>query len=137
MLERKHKRKILSRIPYIFAGLLLITIFLILVSAASYLASSRLKVLSPLAKSLENQGNKRSTLEDQLYKNNIQYSKVEVASDSSYLVFLKDDGVVQVSNNKSLDGQITSLQLILGRLTIEGRKFKKLDLRFNQPIIVF
>lgn len=136
MLQRKHKRKILSRVPYIFFGLLLITIFLSLVSAASYLVSSKVKILNPLAQNIP-QGNKKGTLEDELYKNNIQYSKVDIATDSSYLVFLKDDGTVLMSNEKNLGDQITSLQLILGRLTIEGRKFKKLDLRFNQPIIVF
>lgn len=136
MLQRKHKRKILSKIPYIFSGLLLITVFLSLVSAASYLVSSRMKILNPLAMNLP-QGNKKGTLEDELYKKNIQYFKVEIATDSSYLIFLKDDGIVLVSNEKDLSDQITSLQLILGRLTIEGRKFKKLDLRFNQPIIAF
>ncbi len=135
-MHRKHKRKILSKIPYIFFGLLLITIFLSLVSAVSYLASSKVKILNPLSQNIP-QGNKKGTLENELYKNNIQYSRVDVATDSSYIVFLKDDGTVLISNEKNLSDQITSLQVILSRLTIEGRKFKKLDLRFNQPIIVF
>jgi hypothetical protein len=134
MLERKHKRKFLSKIPYIFFGLLLVTIFLIFVSVVSYILSSKVRVLSPIATSSTY---KNGSLEGELQKNNIQFSKIEVATDSSYLIFLKDDGLVQMSKDKSFSDQITSLQLISSRLTIEGRKFKRLDLRFNEPIIVF
>ncbi len=135
MLKRKHKRKFLSRIPYAFFLLLLVTIFLTFVSVLSYILSSKVKIINPIAKSQVRY--KTGSLEEELSKNSIQFSKIEVATDSSYLVFLKDDGVVEISKDKNFSDQITSLQLISSRLTIEGRKFKRLDLRFNEPIIVF
>ena len=94
---------------------------------------SKDQYVSPLAKKLTTQGN----LEQQLSKFNIPYDEIKIASDSSYLIVLKDGGKVNLSNTKNIQSQISSLQLILSRLTIEGKRFKNLDLRFDKPIIVF
>ena len=65
----------------------------------------------------------------------IDYQAV-VASGSSYLVTLKDGGQVLLSPQKDISVQISSLQFILSRLTMEGKLFSQLDLRFDKPIIV-
>lgn len=78
-----------------------------------------------------------SNLEDLLRKSGINYSLISSSSDLSYLVKLETGEEVIFSSKKDLNSQVASLQLILSRLKIEGRSFKRLDLRFDQPVIIF
>jgi len=78
-----------------------------------------------------------SDLELILKNKNIQYQKILSGNDLSFFVTLKDGGLVIFSLKKGLSEQMSSLQLILSRLTIEGKRLKKLDFRFDKPIIEF
>ncbi len=73
-------------------------------------------------------------------KNLLSKTKIEIssvsASDSGFLVELRQGGRVIFSGNKPLSSQVSSLQLILSRLTIEGKGIVTLDLRFDRPILV-
>ena len=69
-----------------------------------------------------------------LSKNKIEFESV-VASGSSYVVQLKSGGDVTFSSEKDTLKQISSLQFILSRLTMEGKLFSRLDLRFDKPVI--
>ncbi|OGH23465.1 MAG: hypothetical protein A2629_00260 [Candidatus Levybacteria bacterium RIFCSPHIGHO2_01_FULL_41_15] len=89
-------------------------------------------LISPLAKD-QISGNK--SIEEILRKENIPYSSVSVASDSSYLVDLRDGGQAIISKKKDIQEQINSLQLMLNRLTIEGKRIKTVDFRFDRPIL--
>lgn len=54
------------------------------------------------------------------------------------LVFnLIDDKVMIFSNDKDKEVQDYQLELIIRQFKIEGKDFKKIDLRFNKPIISF
>ena len=128
----KQKRKFFNGLPILFLIFLVFSfsVFLLFYFLPRLVNNS---FISPLAKYKTYKSN---SIEEILSKNNILFDKVQVATDSSYIVFLKDDGQVSVSA-KNLSSQISSLQLILQRLTIEGKKFKRLDLRFDKPIIEF
>lgn len=80
------------------------------------------------------------TFQDKLIKRlqsaNISFSTLSASSDGS-LIIDKDEAEIVFDPTADLDRQVTSLQLILTRLTIEGRRFTRLDLRFDNPIIVF
>jgi D-arabinose 1-dehydrogenase-like Zn-dependent alcohol dehydrogenase len=80
--------------------------------------------------------NKLATLKKQLDKEGIGYAKIEKAEDESYIVELKQGGTVTFSSQKDISAQIASLQLILSHLTMEGKLFSRLDLRFEKPVIV-
>ena len=71
-----------------------------------------------------------------LDKKNISYESVEKL-DGYYLVKIIDGGEVLISDKKDLTEQASSLQLIVSRLKIEGKKFKRLDFRFDRPVIKF
>lgn len=60
-----------------------------------------------------------------------------VATSAGILAHLVDGGQVFFATNKDFTLQIDSLQLILSRLTIEGKKVKKIDFRFEKPIVVY
>jgi len=68
---------------------------------------------------------------------NIYFSTIEQNNDLSYKVSIKDNGIVYISQKKDLTLQIDSLQLIINRLTIEGKRFKSLDFRFEKPVISY
>ncbi len=132
------RRGFFKKIPYIFLSLIVILI----VAAASFLGSEifisrETTFISPLAQIKTQSKSIKGELEYLLDKDNISFSKIETATDSSYLVFLKDNGQVSFASGKKLGPQVSSLQLILSRLTIEGKKFKRLDLRYELPTIEF
>lgn len=79
--------------------------------------------------------NPSKELEILLLKNKISFSSINQGLDYSYIVKFKDGEEVIFSSKKSLDPQVTSLQFVLSRLTIEGKRFVRLDLRFDKPVI--
>lgn len=76
-------------------------------------------------------------LERALAKKGVDFESIVISSDSGYIVQLKTGEEVLMSKTRSLDEQISSLQVILPRLTMEGKRFTRLDLRFDRPVIVF
>jgi hypothetical protein len=72
-----------------------------------------------------------------LQKKNIPYNSIDIIDSSLYSISLKEEGVVYISAEKDIPMQIASLQVILNRLTMEGKQFRKLDLRFSKPVITF
>jgi hypothetical protein len=70
-----------------------------------------------------------------LQKEQIEYSSIKNGN-NSFVVTLQEGGTVTFSSQKDIMTQIASLQYILSHLTMEGRQFSTLDLRFDQPVIV-
>lgn len=85
---------------------------------------------------LQLNANPRTSLSDMLSKANIKYKKIESKEDS-LTVILSDDSEVIFSSKKDFGNQVSSLQLTLSRLTIDGKKLKSLDFRFDNPVISF
>jgi len=52
------------------------------------------------------------------------------------VVFLATGEEVWFEKDKSVEKQAASLQMILSRFRMEGKKVKKIDLRFEKPIIL-
>lgn len=53
------------------------------------------------------------------------------------ILLLEDQTQVLLDKKKALDNQLAALQLIINQDKISGRKAKKIDLRFNNPIVVY
>lgn len=124
-------------------GLLLILLFLLFFSIFAslffYYWFTKTLFVSPLPdRSLDN-SNPLTTeeLKTLLQKGNIAFSEVKSSTGSSVLVKLTNGGTVLFSSKKSFKEQVSSLQPILSRLTIEGKRFKNLDLRFDKPSVVY
>ncbi len=84
--------------------------------------------------------NKESLLvkvELELERQSISFGKVTSNPDGSLTVKLKDESEIIFSSKRQVKSQITSLQLMLSRLTIEGKKLKSLDFRFDNPVVSF
>ena len=80
--------------------------------------------------------NQLDILKQQLTKQQIDYTSITKPDDSSFVIELSKGGKVTISSQKDIIAQIASLQYILSHLTMEGRQFTQLDLRFEKPVIV-
>lgn len=97
-------------------------------------------IISPISISFFNNSDDEdytSSLEKILQEKKITYTKVYKLQDSNYIIKLSDGSEVVISSQKDINKEISSLQFILSHLTMEGKEFTKLDLRFDKPVIIF
>lgn len=130
------KRKKLFLVSLIIKIILFSLLFLFLSLVVSFFFFQKQNLISPLPLGKTASEPKTANLEELLAKNNIPFSSIELASDSSFLVRLREGEEISFSPKKSITQQISSLQLVLTRLTIEGKRFKRLDFRFDKPLII-
>src|SRR3989338_301246 len=83
---------------------------------------------------LKNQ-EKTRTIEDALKKEAVPFVTVGIATNAAILIIMSEGGEVLFSQDKDLASQISSLQRVLSRFTIEGKKFELLDFRFDRPVV--
>ena len=129
-LKRKGKFFFIKIIFPVFILLILLTFLLYKLLAFPIFSKP---IISPLG---QNKPFRVSNLEVLLKKANVPFSSVTRSSDF-YIIILSGGGQVIMSSKKELAVQISSLQLMLWRLTIEGKRIKSLDFRFDKPIINF
>jgi hypothetical protein len=131
--RKERALKVLQVVVFILSLLIVLGSFGILIYYKFYPRSSIF--ISPLGKQKANL--QKSDIEKNLLKANITFNKITINSDSSFVVYLSDGSEVIFSSKKDIQSQISSLQFIRSRLTIEGKRFKSLDFRFDKPLIVF
>ena len=133
-LLKREKVKEKSRNIFLF---LLVLFFVFLAIEYIYLNFSfgKTTYINPIAK------NKTSIVlltEEKLDNAKISFVSVSDKNDGSLSIKLKEGGEVILSSKKDIQTQISSLQLILSRLTIEdGKKLKSLDFRYDSPVVSF
>lgn len=89
------------------------------------------KVLSP--RELQGVADVKKALENK----KIAFEDIKVSSSGAYVVRLRTGEDIILSHKKDLSQQLSSLQVIYSRLTMEGRSLRKLDLRYDKPVVVF
>ena len=97
-------------------------------------------IISPISISFFNNSdeeNYTSKLEKILQEKKITYASVSKLQDTNYTIKLADTSEVIISSQKDINKEMSSLQFILSRLTMEGKEFSRLDLRFDKPVIIF
>jgi hypothetical protein len=83
-----------------------------------------------------NDDEQETIIKKDLKDKSIAFTTVE-SKDSLYTIQLENGAWVTLSAKKDIIMQISSLQFVLSRLTMEGRQFRTLDLQYDKPIIVF
>ena len=144
-LSKKNNRRARNRLKKL--TVLLIPISLVVCGVCVWLIFVLLDVIhkplfiSPISAHLSSVINEEDkftpALEKRLQEKNIQYSAITKLTGADYKINLTGTGEVIISSQKDLDTEISSLQYILSRLTMEGKAFLRLDLRFEKPVIVF
>lgn len=82
------------------------------------------------------QDTEKKQIESFLKDHSIDYKDVVPMGKTTYSVRTKEGGTAYLTKNKAIPEQLSSLQRILSRLTMEGKKFSRLDLRYDKPVIV-
>lgn len=134
---KKYRRKVKVIIGKISIVLGIITLLLV---SIKFLILNNTSYISPIPKMLlsaskSGSSNLKNNIEMLLKAQNISYQSVNLEK-NAYVVTLKNDEKIFLDTKKSLDSQISSLQLLISRLTIEGKHFKTLDFRYNKPVIM-
>lgn len=92
--------------------------------------------VSPIPKQNQEQQTEHiNTLSEVLREKQILFSGVFPFDQNSYLVKLTSGEEVFFSSGRPLVEQVSSLQLILSRLTIEGKRVLRIDFRFDTPVL--
>jgi hypothetical protein len=141
MVTQKRKlrdRKQKFRKLYIVLGLMLLG------GVVAYFFSLSLflpkEFISPLSSAVTTESSYEDDEKIDLIREALKKEKIEVVSivhkNDVFIVELKNNAEVVLSAKKDVTSQISSLQFILSRLTMEGRRFSRLDLTFDKPVIV-
>ena len=138
-LPRKRRRFIRK---IIFFSSFLFALFVIAIGVAFYLLLLKFQkplFISPVPALQVAQADQGEFIDQQferaLQTKHIDYTSVK-SENGSIIVTLLDKSTVTFSSQKDIMSQIASLQYILSHLTMEGRQFSSLDLRFDQPVVV-
>ncbi|GIW61597.1 MAG: hypothetical protein KatS3mg089_0449 [Patescibacteria group bacterium] len=78
----------------------------------------------------------KKTIQTKLKEYAIPYESISIPRKSLFIIKLSDGGEVVLTSRKDLIPQLSSLQVIYSRLTMEGKKFRRLDMRYDKPIIL-
>jgi len=134
--DKKNLKKGIIKLLLVIAVL----IFAAISGYVFYLAKIRKPLyISPLAKGFSVSRVSGTDQELSILKTGLLRLHIDVdsitSSNEAYLVQLKDKSQIIFSEQKNIDSQISSLQFILTRLTMEGKGFNQLDLRFDKPVV--
>lgn len=72
-----------------------------------------------------------------LQLNLLTIDKIEVVNSRQIKVFLADGPLVIFNSQRDQQRQLDSLQFILARTKIDGKRPAKIDLRFDKPVLVY
>lgn len=78
-----------------------------------------------------------SELIKELQEINFPLQEIYVLKNRIFVIKYNVGTYILMASDQSLKNQVRSLQQIVERFTIEGIKPKKIDLRFNKPVVVF
>ncbi len=90
--------------------------------------------LNPLSK---DQTSISSIIKKGLKEKKIEYVTLETSKELNYIIKFDKDSKAIIDPKKDIGEQLSSLQLILSTLKIEGKMFKRLDFRYQKPVISF
>lgn len=135
-LRRRNIKIHWQRKKIIFIGTCTVTVILISFGAFFYFSALHKKdYVSPITfHSQPEKYDPLPNLKKLLTDQKIAFNNVTLSNDA-YIISLQNNSQVFFSRRKDLNSQISSLQYIVSRLTMEGRLFKRLDLRFDKPVI--
>lgn len=77
-------------------------------------------------------------LRKRIEEKGIELSSLEMSSKSALIIGkIKNGPKIYFSEDKDVEWQASSLQLIVSRLTIDNKKPNLIDLRFDKPIVKY
>lgn len=118
--------------------LVIVTIFFSIPTILRYVTQKG--YVSPLSAAYGPQEALGNAMTEDMVRKKLHEANISIRSidsfDDGFIVLLEGKEKVILSRKKPLGDQISSLQLISSRLTIEGKHFASLDLRFDRPVLL-
>lgn len=112
----------ISVLLYGIRHLLIITIF-----------SNSTTILTPQSSSTVG----KEDVDQVLRKSGIDYKDLVISTSSATITFQTNNSQIFLSKEKSVEEQIKTVQAILRRLSLDGKRATVVDLRYNKPIVKF
>jgi len=135
----KKERKQYAKKRILFVSLICAVVALLLGGVGFFVLSREPVFISPLP-FLHSIGiandDMRPVIEKFLKTNNISYSEINQTGGGTYEILDTPTKKIYISSEKDVMKQLSSLQRIVSRLTMEGKKYTRLDLRYDKPVIV-
>ena len=132
MFAKRRQRRSIKKVTVYFLSTILLCIFFFVIYVI--ISMNKPLFISPIG---ENTNLKIASLQKVLKNSNILFSSIAIATDLSYVIILTGGEQIDLSKDKNINEQVSSLQRILRELTIEEKAFKSIDFRFEKPVIVF
>ncbi len=139
--KRKNKKTAKKRKIKVFSGLF---VFFLVFGSGLYLYISRINkplYISPLPRSVLGSESSDYDKMHSAITNGFKALRLDIdnisQTNDGYIIVLKNKSHIILSKSRDITSQISSLQFILTRLTMEGKLFTQLDLRFDKPVIRF
>ncbi len=133
------KRKLNGWLPvFLFLVLLFLGVFGACMGGW-FLLHGQTHVQSPLAKMVlgKNTYTISTRIQSLCVSTHINCATIAVENNGTATITIDTDEQVILSLQKDLSKQFASLQLTIGHLTIEGKRFHRLDFRFDNPVISY
>ena len=135
MKKRSLKRK-LQQISFVILLVICLGVFIYFLSSLIAPVQKLMRVSSSTLIVPTVQTYSIDDFEKALAHKNIMFETISTASGSSgFIAKLKDGPRVYFSQEKDVDFQVNTLQLIIQRLTIDKRAVISVDLRYDKPIV--
>lgn len=130
----RNKKRIRTKLS---VGIFFVFLLTVLVGYVVFDVPTRLnkEIISPIPQLLYS-NNPHDIIKESLIKAQVPFETIYVASGSSYVVKQEEGQEIFLTSKKDIRTQVATLQLILSRLTIEGKSLSRLDLRYDKPIVV-
>lgn len=144
--HRRNKKRPFVILVYYMLLLVIVGLFILfLFQTRIFRLFSRMPFISPIPSTIVSvkgisffsNNDPISQIKELAKQKNIQVANIEKTSDFSYKMILTTGEEIYISSQKPFVSQISSLQLVLSRFTIEGKRIATLDLRFDKPVVVF
>ena len=136
--KQRNRKQLLLRIYIVIGVLILGGMSGFFVSQQLFFQSGYLSPLSQIIVSAVETSEESAvdTITAQFTKEEMEISSIK-KQDHLYFVLLTSGEEIVISSQKDIDSQISSLHFIIKRLTMEGRRIKKLDMSFDKPVVIF
>lgn len=131
------KRKFSAFLPLFLIGILLSGGVFGICMGLWFFFSSHPALVSPLGKTSVARDTVRTKIQNHCGQNHLNCTAIMLNTDNTATITIDTDETVIFSLQKDLTAQFSSLQLTISHLTIEGKRFRRLDFRFDNPVISY
>lgn len=134
--EKKSIKRIQKRRTRALIQRVILTGFLSLLAIISaFFLAHKESVLSPQpVLSMSTVSDPQGLIQHALEKQRLTPKSI-VRKDGAIIVTLEENQEIIMAENGDIERELASLQLITRQLTMEGKRFVRVDLRFDKPVI--